>query len=60
MLFPSISQTETWPPLIFCIKISDFPSLLKSPVPIGCQLGPGLATGPPPIMVFASTSQSET
>src|ERR1700722_323734 len=38
--------------------MSEWPSSLKSPVPIAFQLGPGLAvTGPPPMSLFPSTSQ---
>jgi hypothetical protein len=38
---PFISQMTT-DPLVFWNKMSDLPSPLKSPVPITCQLGPGL------------------
>ena len=41
--------------------MSEWPSPLKSPVPIACQLGPGLGlTGPPPVRVFPFISQIET
>src|ERR1700675_3500526 len=40
--------------------MSDKPSLLKSPVPIAFQAGPGLGlTAPPPINVFPFISQIE-
>ena len=45
---------------VFCHRMSEFPSWLKSPVPTAFQLGPGLATGPPPILVVPSISQIET
>ena len=41
-LFPFISQIATWPLLVFCHRMSEWPSPLKSPVPIACQAGPGL------------------
>src|ERR1700729_4215262 len=57
---PSISQTETWPVLVFCQRMSASPSLLKSPVPTAFQVGPGLlASAPPPIFVLALISQIE-
>src|SRR6266404_635942 len=37
--------------------MSDRPSPLKSPVPTACQLGPGLATLPPPITLVPFSSQ---
>ena len=43
MLLPSISQIAAWP-LVLCHRMSEWPSPLKSPVPIAFQLGPGLAT----------------
>ena len=39
---PFISQIATLP-LVFCHRMSDLPSPLKSPVPAKCQLGPGSA-----------------
>jgi hypothetical protein len=36
-LFPFISQIETWPVLVFCHEMSEWPSLLKSPVPTANQ-----------------------
>jgi hypothetical protein len=45
-----ISQIEAWPVFVFCHRMSEEPSLLKSPVPTARKLGPGLGvTGPPPI-----------
>ena len=38
-----MSQTET-APVLFCSTMSVVPSLLKSPVPTTCHVGPGLAT----------------
>ena len=38
---PFISQIATWP-LVFCHRMSEWPSSLKSPVPTIFQLGPGL------------------
>ena len=48
-LVPFISQIAAWP-LVFWNRMSEKPSLLKSPVPIAFQLGPGSAasTAPPP------------
>ena len=43
-MVPFISQIAAWP-LVFCHRMSEWPSPLKSPVPIAFQLGPGL--GPP-------------
>src|ERR1700733_5683495 len=56
---PSISQIEAWPLTVFCHRMSEFPSWLKSPVPTAFQLGPGLMApaGPPPIFVLPSISQ---
>src|SRR3984957_13233880 len=60
-LFPFISQIETWPLLVFCHRMSsEKPSSVKSPVPIACQLGPGLGlTGPPPIQLLLFMFQIE-
>ena len=59
-LFPFISQIEAWPVLAFCHRMSEWPSLLKSPAPISVQLGPGLAlTAPPPTWVLPFMSQIE-
>jgi hypothetical protein len=45
---------------VFCHRMSDFPSLLKSPVLTAFQLGPGLGlTGPPPMRLVPSISQIE-
>ena len=33
-VFPFISQIETWPLLVFWKRMSEWPSPLKSPVPI--------------------------
>src|SRR6202020_2889240 len=55
IVLPFMSQTETWPLLVFCIRISEPPP----PVPTACQLGPGSATGPPPIMLLPLISQTE-
>ena len=41
-LVPFISQIAAWPS-VFCHRMSECPSSLKSPVPIACQLGPGSA-----------------
>jgi hypothetical protein len=59
-VFPSISQIETWPVAMFCHRMSELVSLaLNSPVPTARQSGPGLGvTGPPPIRVFPSISQT--
>src|SRR3984957_5643057 len=59
--FPFISQTETWPVLLFWKRMSsEKPSWVKSPVPIACQAGPGLGlTGPPPISLLSFISQIE-
>src|ERR1700722_6022687 len=57
-LLPFISQIEAWPVLVFCHRMSAWPSPLKSPVPIAFQFGPGLGlTGPPPVRVFPLMSQ---
>ncbi len=57
-VFPLISQIEAWPVLAFRHRMSDWPSSLKSPVPIAFQAGPGLGlTGPPPTRVLPSMSQ---
>src|ERR1700722_10028772 len=59
-LFPFISQIEAWPVLVFCHRMSERPSLLKSPVPTACQASPGLGvTGPPPMRLFPLISQIE-
>ena len=42
-LAPFISQIAT-APFVFCNRMSEWPSSLKSPVPMACQFGPGLAT----------------
>ena len=59
---PFISQTETWPVLLFWKRMSsEKPSWVKSPVPIACQAGPGLMVeAPPPINLFPFISQIET
>ena len=48
---PFISQIAGWP-LSFCHRMSDLPSLLKSPVPLICQLGPGFGPAAPPPIRF--------
>ena len=55
---PSISQIAGVPSS-FCHRMSDLPSPLKSPVPLICQLGPGLnrAGGAPVIAFVPSISQ---
>ena len=45
------------PMLVFCIRISEEE---PPPVPMACQLGPGSATGPPPIMLLPFISHTET
>ena len=55
IVFPFISQIEVWP-LMFCSRMSEPPA----PVPMACQLVPGLATGPPPIKLFPFISQTDT
>src|ERR1700722_20993231 len=45
---PFISQTEAWPVFVFCHRMSELPSSLKSPVPASIQLGPGLGLTAPP------------
>ena len=44
-LVPFISQIAAWP-FAFCHRMSEWPSPLKSPVPIAFQLGPGLGPRP--------------
>jgi hypothetical protein len=59
-VFPCISQIEACPVLLFCHRMSEEPSPLKSPVPTARKLSPGLGlTGPPPIKVFPLISQIE-
>jgi hypothetical protein len=59
-MVPTVSQTETWPVLVFCHRMSESPSPLKSPVPIAFQLGPGLGlTAPTPVRVVPFISQIE-
>src|SRR5882672_3432924 len=52
-----ISHTDV-DPLVFCHSMSAMASLLKSPVPIACQLEPGLKPAtPPPVKFNPSTNQ---
>jgi len=53
---PFISQIAAWPSL-FCHRMSAWPSLLKSPVPMVCQLDPGLPRLAAPMMFVPSISQ---
>src|SRR3984893_3833015 len=56
---PFISQIAA-SPLSFCHRMSARPSPLKSPVPLACQLGPGLPTTAPPITLVPFISQIAT
>ena len=59
-LFPLIFQIEAWPVMVFCQRMSELPSRLKSPVPISVQPRPGLGvTGPPPTRLLPAISQIE-
>src|SRR5918997_683125 len=51
-LVPSICQIVVWP-LVFCHRMSDLPSPLKSPVSIACQLGSTSKIGPPVTLVLS-------
>jgi hypothetical protein len=50
----------TTSPLLFCHRMSDRPSPLKSPVPIAWHLGPGLPASPLAITVVASVIEKAT
>jgi hypothetical protein len=60
-VFPFISQIEAWPLVVFCHRMSERPSPLKSSAPTAFQFGPGMGlTAPPPMRLFPFISQIET
>ena len=59
MVVPVISQIATRPSA-FCNRMSEWPSPLKSPVPMAFQLAPGLATTALVVTLVPSISQTAT